>query len=446
MIDETHDATRRSWVAGADGHADFPLQNLPLGVFSCGADGPRGGMAIGDDILDLAELAGAGILDAGTAGLARTAAAPALNAFLALGPAARGALRRAVFNLLAVDGAGSQAARQMSTRLLKPARACTMHLPVSIGDYTDFYAGIHHATNAGAQFRPNEPLLGNYKHVPIAYHGRSSSIQVDGAAVRRPAGQLPVSGARAPVHAATDQLDFEAELGVVIGTGNPMGEPIPIRAAREHVGGYCLLNDWSARDIQAWEYRPLGPFTAKNFATTISPWIVSPEALAPFRRQAFRRGAGDPAPLAYLDDEEDRSSGGLDCEVTIGLQTAAMRGSGTPPVTISTTNTAYLYWTVAQMVAHHTVSGCNLRSGDLLGTGTISGPAPDSVGSLMEMTHGGREPIALPSGESRRFLEDGDLVILSARCIREGFSSIGFGACRGMIASAASRRPGIPGR
>jgi fumarylacetoacetase len=431
MIDATHDPARRSWCESANGHPHFPLQNLPFGVFSSNDDGqPRGGIAIGEDVLDLAALAHSGLVDKDAANAARIASAATLNGFFAMGAAPRRTLRHAVSGLLSVDGPGSREAEAMSGMLLRRADACRMHLPVTIGDYTDFYAGIHHATNAGGLFRPDEPLLPNYRHVPIAYHGRASSVRLDDAALRRPRGQVLSEGTHLPRHEATARLDFEAELGIVIGKGSELGTPVRIGDAADHIAGYCLLNDWSARDIQAWEYRPLGPFTAKNFLTTISPWIVTPEALAPFRRPAFARDTDDPRTLRYLLDDTDQASGGLDCEVEVLLQTAQMRQRGLPPHRLTRTSTANLYWTVAQMIAHHTATGCDLRSGDLLGSGTISGTSAETLGSLMEMTHGGRDPLRLPTGEARRYLEDGDLIVLTARCNRDGFASIGFGDCR----------------
>jgi fumarylacetoacetase len=300
-----------------------------------------------------------------------------------------------------------------------------------VGDYTDFYAGIHHATAVGKLFRPENPLLPNYRHVPIGYHGRASSVVLTGTPVKRPQGQLP--GGDRPRFGPTERLDLELELGVWIGPGNSMGSPIPLARAHEHVAGFCLLNDWSARDVQAWEYQPLGPFLAKNFQTTVSPWIITPEALAPFRSAAFARGADEPTPLPYLSDACDAAHGGLALELGVWLQTRAMRAAGLPEVRLSAGTAGALYWTVQQMVAHHTVGGCPLMAGDLFGTGTVSGDTAGSEGSLLEMTHGGKQPISLPGGETRTFLQDGDRLRISARAVRDGYAAIGFGDCSGEI-------------
>ncbi len=426
-LDDTHGPARRSWVASANGHPEFPIQNLPLGVFSPSGGGPRGGVAIGNSIFDLSIAVSRFTGEAAHA--AKAAAGPTLNALLALGAGPRAALRAQLSALL---DAGSPSRPD----LLHAAAACTLHLPASIGDYTDFFAGIHHATNTGRQFRPDNPLLPNYKYIPVAYHGRASSVRVSGAAVRRPNGQRKPASDPAPSFGPSRNLDFELELGVWIGPGNAPGEPIPIAHAAEHVAGFCLLNDWSARDIQAWEYQPLGPFLAKNFCTTVSPWIVTPEALAPFRRPLDPRAPGDPPPLPYLDDPADTQSGGLDVALDVLLLTAAMRAAGEPPLRLSRSNARHLYWTVAQMVAHHSGGGCDLRPADLFGSGTISAPTPDGFGSLLEISNGGRAPVTLPSGETRRFLEDGDEVILRARAEREGFVPVGFGECRGRVLPA----------
>ena len=299
-----------------------------------------------------------------------------------------------------------------------------MLLPVAIGDYTDFYASVHHATNVGSMFRPDNPLLPNYKWLPIGYHGRSSSIVVSGTPVRRPSGQTKDDASPAPVFGPSKRLDYEMELGMFIGPGNDLGEPIAVGSALDHVFGFCLVNDWSARDVQTWEYQPLGPFLAKSFATSISPWIVTLDALEPFRTRAFERASGDPEPLPYLRDDV-----GYDINVEVWLRTKKM----SEPVRLSRGNFRDMYWTVAQLVAHHTSNGCNLRPGDLLASGTISGPEKDARGCLLELTWRGTEPIQLPTGETRRFLEDGDEVILRAYCEREGVPRIGFGECRGVV-------------
>jgi fumarylacetoacetase len=429
MLDLTHDPQLRSWVEGSDFHPDFPIQNLPLCVFSPLAGAPRGGVAIGDCILDLRALHDADLLDDEAQAVCHVCTGPTLNAFLALGAGSRSALRDAVSTLLA-EGSDRR------PYLLHPAADCLLYMPAHVGDYTDFYAGIHHATNTGRLLRPDNPLLPNYKWVPVGYHGRASSVRVSGAEVRRPGGQRKRADEAEPSFGASRSLDCELELGVWIGPGNALGTPIPIGHAAEHIAGYCLLNDWSARDIQAWEYQPLGPLLAKSFATSISPWIVTPEALAPFRCPPPPRPEGDPRPLPYLWDNADQASGALDLEIEALLLTPAMRARGEAPFRLSQGTSRDLYWTPAQLVAHHASNGCNLQPGDLLGSGTISGTAPGSYGSLLELTRGGREPIGLPGGEERRFLEDGDEVILRARARREGFASIGLGECRGRVSPA----------
>lgn len=431
-LDHTHDAELRSWVPGADDHPDFPIQNLPLGIVSPNGADPRAGVAIGPHILDLPALLATGLLS-GEAATAVEVLGDTLNPLLGLGRGPRCALRQSLSALLS-DG---YADRRKIEPLLHEAAICRHHLPATVGDYTDFYVGIHHAENIGRQFRPDNPLMPNYKYVPIGYHGRSSSIRTSGSPVRRPQGQAKGTIADTISFGPSQRLDYELELGVWVGPGNTLGESIPIHEAEDHIGGYCLLNDWSARDIQAWEYQPLGPFLSKNFATTISPWIVTPEALTPFRIAQPRRPQGDPQPLAYLTDEADQQRGALDLRLDVFLRTPGLRKAGLPPHQISVSNTRYMYWTAAQMLAHHASGGCNLRPGDLLGTGTISGPDRDACGSLIEATLGGREPIQLASGEERRFLEDGDEVILQARGVREGYASIGFGECRGAIVGAS---------
>ncbi len=433
-IDETHAPALQSWVESANGHPDFPLQNLPFGIFATPERPPAGGVAIGDQILDLGALAASGQLT----GLAQTAAiaasGPTLNSFFALGPAPRRALRAQLSTLLRC---GHKAAPALNA-LLVPAAAATMHLPCAIGDYTDFYAGINHALNIGRLFRPDTPLLPNYRHMPIGYHGRASTIRPSGTPVARPRGQTLPAGASTPVFGPSRRLDFELELGIWIGAGNTPGEAIPIAAAADHIAGYCLLNDWSARDIQAWEYQPLGPFLSKNFATTISCWVITPEALAPFRRPAPERAGGDPPVLPYLLDPADQAEGGLAVDLNAFLHTEAQRRRGLPPHHLTITGTDELYWTAAQMVAHHTANGCALTPGDLFGSGTISGTAPGSFGSLMETTANGANPLNLASGETRGFLEDGDEVSLRATAQREGFVPIGFGDCRATVRLAAA--------
>jgi fumarylacetoacetase len=424
-LDATHDPAARCWVEGADGHMDFPVQNLPLCLFSATGLRPRAGVAIGSRLADLAALAEAGLLRPLDEALGELLE-DQLNGLLALGAEVRLALRRALFGLFT----DPQAARHADPFLV-PQEDATLHLPIAIGDYTDFYAGIHHATRVGRLFRPDNPLLPNYRHVPIGYHGRASSVVLSGTPVRRPHGQL--AGPDGPHFAPTLRLDHELELGIIVGPGNALGTPIPIGEAADHIAGYCLLNDWSARDIQAWEYQPLGPFLAKNFATSVSAFVVTPEALAPFRAAAMARGPDDPAPLPYLADEEDQAEGALDLQVSAYIQTAAMRRAGLAPHRLSHGTTRDLWWTPAQLLAHHASNGCNLMPGDLLGTGTISGADPASGGSLLELTEGGKHPVPLPGGETRTFLEAGDILTIAARAERPGFRSIGFGSCSGEI-------------
>jgi fumarylacetoacetase len=425
-IDETHDPGLDCWVAGASGHPDFPVQNLPLGIFSRDGGAPRAGIAIGDHILDLTAIAA--LLPSGLDGLLD---APHLNSLFAAPPAIRHALRQRLSRLLS-----DRSRRASLAPALHHGADCRLHLPAAIGDYSDFYVGIHHATNVGRLFRPDHPLLPNYKYVPIGYHGRASSVRPSGEPLVRPAGQSKAADDTAPRFGPSARLDYELELGIWIGEGNELGIPIPIGEAAGHIAGFCLLNDWSARDFQAWEYVPLGPFLAKNFHTTVSPWVITPEAMAPFRRPQPPRGSGDPPPLPYLDDAGDQAHGALGLTLSVSLTSAAMRGAGMTPFRLSEGPAANMYWTAAQIVAHHASNGCNLRPGDLFGTGTISGPDRSAYGSLLEITRGGAEPIRLPTGEERRFLEDGDEVTLAARAEAPGFVPIGFGECRARILPA----------
>ncbi len=434
QIDATHDPGLTSWVGSANRPgSDFPLQNLPFAVFRrAGSREPlRCGVGIGDEILDLTMLEAAARGDGEVAEALAACAAPALNELMALGPGAARALRHWLSRRLRA-GAGQTEA--LAAALVAQSQA-ELALPARIGDYTDFYTSIHHATAVGRLFRPEQPLLPNYRWVPIAYHGRASSIGVSGQQVRRPHGQLMPRGAERPQLRASERLDYELELGVLIGAGNALGEPIPIERAEAHVFGLCLLNDWSARDVQAWEYQPLGPFLAKNFATTISPWVVTLEALAPFR-VPWRRSEEDPAPLAYLDSPALRELGAIDITLEVALESAAMRAHAVAPVRMAQAGFRDSYWSIAQMVAHHTVNGCNLQPGDLLGTGTQSGPRPEQAGSLLELTAGGTRAVSLPGGEQRLFLADGDRVILSAWCERPGFARIGFGQAAGTVVAA----------
>jgi len=439
-VDSTHDPSLTSWVESANRLGDFPIQNLPFGVFRRRGEEEPGkvGIAIGDMILDVTACHDEGRFSGPAERASEACAAPTLNALMRLGAEARTELRGQVSALLSADSAAYRSNRRLGDRILVAQREAEMLLPAEIGDYTDFYASVHHATNVGSMFRPDNPLLPNYKWVPIGYHGRASSIVPSGTAVVRPSGQSKAPDAESPSFGPSRSLDYEMELGLFVGPGNSPGEPVPIERAEEQIFGFCLVNDWSARDIQAWEYQPLGPFLAKNFATTISPWVVTPEALEPFRVPAFARAPGDPAPLPYLDSRWNAESGAVAVTVEVYLASARMREQRMEPVRLSRGSAADLYWTAAQLVAHHTSNGCNLRPGDLLASGTISGPDKESRGCLLELTWRGTEPLALPSGETRKFLEDGDEVIMRGHCEREGAVRIGFGECRGTVMPAGS--------
>jgi fumarylacetoacetase len=433
MIDETHDPRRASWVASAQGHAEFPIQNLPFGVFSPAGDSPRGGVAIGDQILDLQAGLEAGLFSGEAARAAEAGAGATLNPLMASGKKAGLSLRRRLSALLSADGPDRSKIEALAARLLHNAADCVLHLPAAIGSFTDFFAGIHHARNGGMRRDPNNPLNPNYKYVPVAYHSRASSVRPSGVPMHRPSGQRKASNEDAPTFGPAQKLDYELELAVWIGPGNDLGEPIPIAEAGDHVFGLGLVNDWSARDVQGWESQPLGPFLAKNFGTTISPWVITSEALAPFRVAQPQRPAGDPRPLPYLWDDADQHTGAFDIALEALLLTEGLRAKGLPPHRMSASNTTDLYWTLAQLVAHHTCGGCNLAAGDLFGTGTISGPTPEGYGSLMELSADGQRQIALASGETRTFLANGDEVIFRAHCRKAGFTPIGFGECRARI-------------
>jgi fumarylacetoacetase len=433
-VNETHDPGLRSWVESAQGHPDFPIQNLPYGVFQSRSGGSRAvGIAIGDQILDVPAAANVVGLEGLAAQAAEACATGSLNSLMALGPDSSAALRRQVSALLSVGSAAYRGNPHIGQHILVPMAEAELLLPAVVGDYTDFYASVYHATNVGSMFRPDNPLLPNYKWVPIGYHGRASSIVPSGANVRRPGGQLKDPKAEAPQFGPTRALDYEMEVGCFVGRGNALGQPVPIGQAEEHLFGLCLVNDWSARDIQTWEYQPLGPFLAKNFATTISPWVVTFEALEPFRIPAFERPRGDPGPLPYLDSSANRKRGGIDVNLEVALLTAGMRDAGLPPYRVSRSRMGDLYWTLAQMFTHHTSNGCNLLPGDLFATGTISGADKDARGCLLELTSRGTEPLTMPTGETRKFLEDGDEVIMRGYCERPGTVRIGFGECRGLI-------------
>jgi len=435
-INATHDPKIKSWVESAnEPNTDFPIQNLPFGLFRPAGSGkePRIGVAIGDRILDLGACAQLGLLQSADAEVVRACQQSALNALMTLGPESSSSLRQLVQNIL-VEGS-SQQQSIVDSKALVPIAEAEFLVPAKIGGYTDFYASIHHATNVGRLFRPDNPLLPNYKYVPIAYHGRSSSIVANGTPVVRPNGQQR-SGENDPVYAPSRRLDYELEVGLYMGLGNALGTQIPITEASRHIFGFSLLNDWSARDIQAWEYQPLGPFLGKNFGTTVSPWVVTAEALAPFRAPAWTRPTDDPRPLPYLSSEEDQQLGAINIELEVLITSKKMREQGIAPYRLSRVNFNTMYWTPAQMVTHHASTGCNLQPGDLLASGTVSGSTPDSLGSLLEITKGGRESFTLPSSETRTFLEDGDEVILRGSCCAPGFRRIGFGECRGVILPA----------
>lgn len=443
-IDFTHDPFASSWVEGADGHANFPVQNLPLGVFSPFGAVQRGGVAIGDWILDVGEVAK--LLDTEGRRAAMLASDPVLNRLLDAGLSALGALRHGLFELL-VDRSYIEAVRPSLHRAID----CTMHLPVRVGDYTDFYAGIHHAENVGRLFRPDMPLLPNYKHVPIGYHGRASTVFPSGSQVHRPIGQIKLPDATEPIYAPCQRLDYELELGIWVAQGNAHGASIPITCASEHIAGFCLLNDWSARDIQTWEYQPLGPFLAKNFHTSVSPWIVTVQAMEPYRVAQPSRPDSDPQPLPYLHDEGDQARGAFDVTMEVFLHTERMRDADLMPHRLSRSSVRDMYWTAAQLVTHHTSNGCALAAGDLLGTGTLSGEIEGSEGSLLELSRGGSRAVALPGGEERGFLADGDEVVFTAFAECPGRVRIGFGECRGRIVSSqqgampsSKTGPGLP--
>jgi fumarylacetoacetase len=436
LLNETHDPMIQSWVATANHpQSDFPIQNLPFGVFRL-SDGKNhdftGAVAIGDQVLDLAAASRAGLFSGAAASAAQAAAQAQMNPFMALGQPAWHALRVALSQLLR-EGSPK---RDLTKACLIPMKSVEMGIPARVGNYTDFFASLYHATNVGKLFRPDNPLMPNYKHVPIGYHGRASSVRVSGHQVRRPQGQLMPPGADAPFLAPTKRLDYELEMALWIGPGNLLGQPVSIDDATDHWFGMGLLNDWSARDVQAWEYQPLGPFLAKNFLTTVSPWIVTLEALAPFRCSVARRPEGDPKPLPYLTSAKDQDKGAFDITVEAHLQTESMRARALPAHRLSRSSLKHLYWSGAQLIAHHTIGGCNLESGDLLGTGTTSGPTEGEQGCLLELTQGGKAALTLPDGSSRAFLEDGDQVTLTAFCERPGFRRIGFGDCSGTICPA----------
>lgn len=436
MTNDSHDPALRSWVESANSaDTDFPVQNLPLGVFrrKGTSDTPGIGVAIGDQILDLRHTQKLGLLEGLSSAIAEAAGASTLNGLMAVGRAGMSYLRQQLVAILDANG------RRAEPQSLVAMDQAELLLPATIGDYTDFYASIFHATRVGELFRPGNALLPNYKHVPIAYHGRVSSIVPSGTTITRPSGQIKGSDDR-PNRRPSDRLDYEIEIGFFVGPGSTLGEALTVAEAEDRIFGLCVVNDWSARDIQVWESQPLGPFLAKSFGTTISPWVVTYEALAPFRCPAFVRAEDDPRPLPYLSSPANDATGGFDVSVEVRLRSDAMRRTGLAAVTLGRGSLRDMYWTLAQMVAHHTSNGCNLRSGDLVASGTISGAGPGTEGCLLEMTRGGTHPIELPNGEKRTFLADGDEVIMRAFCERAGYVRIGFGDCQGIISPAVHQR------
>jgi fumarylacetoacetase len=438
-LNETHDPGVKSWVDSANRPGcDFPLQNLPLGICRArrGQAAPRVFTAIGNLALDIAGARADGLLGGLPDAVVDACAAPILNKLMALGQPASSALRRQLHQLLRDGGGSAPGSRDAAKKHLLPLAEIELFLPAWIGDYTDFYASIHHAARVGSLFRPNEPLLPNYKWLPVAYHGRASSIVISGTPVVRPRGQTHTASLGGVEFRPTERLDYELEVGFYTGPANPLGSAIHIQDAESHVFGLSLVNDWSARDIQTWEYQPLGPFLAKNFCTTVSPWVVTLEALAPFRSRALPRRQDDPAPLPHLFSAQDQESGGIDLTLEVRLLSERMRQQGCEPMLVSSGNFREMYWTIAQMLAHHTSNGCNLRPGDLIASGTVSGASEQSRGCLLELTSGGAVPISLPTGEKRRFLEDGDEVIFRGYCESPTAARIGFGECRGVVQPA----------
>ena len=440
-MNETHDPALTSWIESANTpDTDFPIQNLPFGVFSRrGEVERRVGVAIGDKIVDVAESLSANLWSGEAKDVARWCDRPTLNELMQAPKDSLSKFRARLSELLAGSPGDEGAINPLPPGALVQMSDAKMHPPADIGDYTDFYASIYHATNVGKLFRPDSPLLPNYKYVPIGYHGRASSVVLSGSDVLRPSGQSLPSGSTTPVFGPTQMLDYEAEIGFFVGKGNDLGNSIGIEDAEEHLFGVCLLNDWSARDIQSWEYQPLGPFLSKSFATTISPWVVTWEALEPYRAPAFFRPPGDPPPLGYLSSEKDKKDGGIDLIIEVYIRSMMMRESHLRPSRLSEASLADMYWTPAQMLTHHASNGCNLRPGDLLGSGTVSGPEAGSQGCLLELTRRGAEAISLPTGEERRFLHDGDEIIMRGYLRREGAARIGLGECSGLIVASPQR-------
>ena len=440
-MNETHDPSLTSWIESANSpDTDFPIQNLPFGVFSRrGETERRVGVAIGDKIVDIGESLSANLWTGEARDVARWCDRPTLNELMAAPKDSLSRFRARLSELLVGTPGDEGAINPLPPGALIQMSDARMHPPAEIGDYTDFYASIYHATNVGKLFRPDSPLLPNYKYVPIGYHGRASSIVLSGSEVRRPSGQTLPAGSATPEFGPSQMLDYEAEIGFFVGKGNERGDPVGIEDAEDHLFGVCLVNDWSARDIQSWEYQPLGPFLSKNFATSISPWVVTWEALEPYRVPAFFRPPGDPPPLPYLASDKDKNEGGIDLVIEVYIRSMMMREGHMRPSRLSAASLAEMYWTPAQMLTHHTSNGCNLRPGDLLASGTVSGPERESQGCLLELTRRGAEPIALPTGEERKFLHDGDEIILRGYLRREGAARIGLGECSGLIVASQLR-------
>ena len=434
LLNHTHDPKLVSWLASANtGQSDFPIQNLPFAIFKRANidEAFRGGVAIGDQIIDLSALSKMHLFDGTVAQALKLCCQPTLNEFMAQPSTTWSALRSALSQALVK---GSPLEAELSACLV-PQDLAEYDLPCRIGDYTDFYTSIHHATTVGSLFRPDNPLLPNYKWVPIGYHGRSSSIGISGQAFPRPKGQTKAPDAQEPSLGPCKRLDYEMEVGIYIGGGNELGDSIALDEVDEHIFGMCLFNDWSARDIQAWEYQPLGPFLAKNFASTVSPWVVTNEALAPFRT-SWHRDENDPQPLEYLSSEKNSRLGSYDIELEVAIETPTMRAGGEQAHKLTQSSFKHSYWTTAQMIAHHTVNGCNFVAGDFIGSGTQSGPQAEEAGSLLELSNGGKQQVALGNGETRTFLEDGDAVVMSGFCAKDGAARIGFGQCYSLVLPA----------
>jgi fumarylacetoacetase len=437
-LDDTHDPTALSWVDSANTpDTDFPLANLPLGIFRHDyEERPRVGIAIGTQVLDCLAAVREGLFNTVDPAVRDALMSWTLNPLMALGRSDAREVRRVAHRLLGVSTPEGNRARALAADILASSSAIGMRVPAEIGDYSDFYASLDHATNVGSMFRPDNPLLPNYKWMPIGYHGRASSIVASGTPVRRPRGQTVAAPEGPPTVAPSARMDYELEIGAYVARGNRQGDAIPLARADDHLFGLSLVNDWSARDVQQWEYQPLGPFLSKSFATSVSPWVVTLDALVPFRVPAFARPSGDPSPLPYLDDPADRAAGGFDITLEVWLRTAAMRAAGRPAERLSRGNFATMYWTMAQMLAHHTSGGCNTRPGDLIASGTVSGPEREARGCLLELAQRGQSPVVLTNGESRAFLQDGDEITLRGWCERDGFRRIGFGACVGELLPA----------